>query len=249
MRRSEDVAVALVTGASSGIGAALARLMSDLGMVVAATARREAELARLAADISAVGGRCVPFPADLSDRDQVLALIPSVVQQLGRIDALVNCAGLVEQQPMHELDVASWDRVFDVNFRAPAVLTSQVLPGMRERRRGFIVNISSEEGVATYEGTGAYGLSKHALCGLTELIQSENQHLGIKAWAICPGEVASERAVSLSTANAGRRYLAVDDVVALVRFLLTQGANVKMGPTILIRTMLDPYSDDDPSAV
>ena len=114
---------------------------------------------------------------------------------------------------------------------------------MRERKRGYIVNIASEAGVYVYGGMGAYDISKHALRILTELIQAENQDLGIKAWAICPGFVDTPLATWASGASP-RNFLTVADVVGVVRFLLTQGANVTLGSEILIRTTRNPFSPD-----
>jgi 3-oxoacyl-[acyl-carrier protein] reductase len=120
-------------------------------------------------------------------------------------------------------------------------LNSEVytLPEMRERKRGYIVNIASEAGVFVYGGMGAYAVSKHALRVLTELIQEENQDFGIKAWAICPGFVDTPLAAWASGRNPSN-MLTVEEVVGIVRFVLTQGPNVKLGPEILIRTTRAP---------
>ena len=138
----------------------------------------------------------------------------------------------------------AWDASLEVNLRAPALLCAAVLPGMRERKRGYIVNISSEAGVIVYEGMGAYAISKHALRVLTELIQQENQEFGVKAWTICPGFVDTPMVAAWAPDANPHNFLRVEEVVDLVRFLLTQGANVKMGPEILIRTTRNPYAPD-----
>lgn len=233
-------AVALVTGASSGIGEGIARLLSRLGAAVALVARREAELRRVAQDLTAGGGVAAVVVADLAVVDEGAAVVDRVTSALGQVDVLANCAGVVESQPLHELAADSWDRAFAVNVRAPALLVASVLPGMRERRRGWIINMSSEAGVMTYSGMGAYGVSKHALCALSDLIQEENQEFGIKTWAICPGDVATARAVQLSAPLEVERFLDVEDVLDVVRVLLTQRPNVTLGPTILVRPTLDP---------
>ncbi len=133
-----------------------------------------------------------------------------------------------------------WDLVMSVNLRAPAYLCRAVLPGMRDRKRGFIINIASEAGLLVWAGMGAYAVSKNALRVLTQLIQDENQGYGIKAWAICPGMVDTPMGVEMPGGNP-ERFLNVAEVVDIVRFLLRQGDNVKMGPEILIRTMLNPF--------
>lgn len=236
---------ALVTGSSSGIGEGIAKLLAAMGWKVIVTGRRQGELKRVADDIARSGGNATHIPADLADRRQVESFLKRVSEDFSPIDVLVNSAGRVDLQYIHELDMVRWDSNIELNLRVPAMLCAAILPSMRERRKGYIINISSEAGVYDYAGMGAYGVSKHALCALTELIQNENQHLGIKAWAICPGNVSTARTRNLSTKEEADCFLHVDDVLSIVRLLLTQGDNVKMGPTILIRPM-NSYADPSP---
>ena len=111
-------------------------------------------------------------------------------------EILVNAGADLLMSPIHELDLRAWDASMEVNLRAPALLCAAVLPAMRERKRGYIINIASEAGVFVYGGMGPYAVSKHALRVLTELIQEENQDFGIKAWAICPGFVPTPMTAS-----------------------------------------------------
>jgi NAD(P)-dependent dehydrogenase (short-subunit alcohol dehydrogenase family) len=233
--------VAIVTGASSGIGRGLAEMLARHRVRVGLAARRRTELERVAARITAAGGSAVSVPTDVADDAQLHDLVDRVERQLGPVDILVNAAGLPYGKPLHELDIDEWDAALDVNLRGPAVLCARVLPGMRARRRGFIVNICSEAGVFVYPGMGVYAVSKHALRVLTELLQEENQALGIKAWAVCPGMV--DTPMSEAHPDAAReRFLTVEDVADVVEGLLLQGDNVKLGPQILIRTMQNPWT-------
>ena len=235
-----DGEVAVVTGASSGIGKGLARLLPRLGAAVALAARREPELRRVADEIGAAGGTALVVPTDVG-RDQDLDnLLDRVGEALGAVGVLVNAAGIAAYQPVHELDLALWDRQIRVNLRAPARLCAAVLPGMRARRRGVVVNVASEAGVFVYAGMGAYAVSKHGLCALTRLIAEENQELGVKAWAICPGMV--DTPLVDADAPTRERFLEVADVVGVVEALLLQGDNVKLGPEILVRTMRNPWA-------
>ena len=235
--------VAIVTGASSGIGEGIATMLAAEGVKVALVARRQQELERVADAIRHQGGTALIAPADLRDEQALHTVVEQTRSRLGPVDILVNSAGIVETTPIHELDMRAWDACLEVNLRAPTVLCAAVLPGMRERKRGYIVNIASEAGVFVYAGMGAYAISKHALRVLTELIQEENQEFGLKAWAICPGFVDTPMGAWDPNANP-HNFLRVEEVVDLVRFLLTQGANVKMGPEILIRTTRNPYALD-----
>ncbi len=235
--------VAIVTGASSGIGKGMAKMLASEGAKVALVARRQNELQRVAEDIRERGGTALISPADLRDGAELLALVEQTQNTLGPVDILVNNGASVYATPIHAIDMLAWDATLDVNLRAPTLLCAAVLPGMRERKRGYIVNIASEAGTFVYEGMGAYAISKHALRVLTELIQQENQEYGIKAWAICPGYVNTPMGVDFAGADGNpSNFLTVEDVVGVVHFLLSQGANVKMGPEILIRTTRNPFA-------
>jgi NAD(P)-dependent dehydrogenase (short-subunit alcohol dehydrogenase family) len=236
--------VAIITGASSGIGEGIATMLAAEGVKVALVARRQHELGRVAEAIRHQGGTALIEPADLRDEQALHAVVEQARNMLGPIDILVNNGGIVYTTPIHELDVQAWDGCLDVNLRAPTLLCAAVLPGMRERKRGYIVNISSEAGVFVYGGMGVYAISKHALRVLTELIQEENQEFGVKAWAICPGFVDTPMVAAWAPSANPHNFLRVEEVVDVVRFLLTQEANVKMGPEILIRTTRNPYSQD-----
>jgi NAD(P)-dependent dehydrogenase (short-subunit alcohol dehydrogenase family) len=218
-------------------------MLAAEGVKVALVARREKELERVAGGIRRQGGTALVAPADLRDETALNAMLEQTRNALGPVDILVNVGATPFMSPIHELDMRDWDASLDVNLRAPALLCAAVLPGMRERRRGYIVNIASEAGVFVYSGMGPYAVSKHALRVLTELIQEENQDFGIKAWAICPGFVDAPMADWAQGTNRDN-FLKVEEVVDVVRFLLIQGANVKMGPEILIRTTRNPYARD-----
>lgn len=236
--------VALITGASSGIGEGIAKMLAAEGVKVALVARRHHELERVAQAIRNLGGTALVAPADLRDEQALRVVIEQTYTRLGPIDMLVNSGGIVETTPIHALDVQAWDACLQVNLRAPTLLCAAVLPGMRERKRGFIVNIASEAGAFIYGGMGAYAISKHALRVLTELIQEENQEMGVKAWAICPGYVDTPMAAAWDPDANPHHFLRVEEVVDVVRFLLTQGANAKMGPEILMRTTRNPHAHD-----
>jgi NAD(P)-dependent dehydrogenase (short-subunit alcohol dehydrogenase family) len=235
-----DGEVVLVTGASSGIGEGLAGMLAGHGAAVALMARREEELRRVAEKIEAAGGTALVVPADV-ERDDDLAALPGRVRaELGPVDILVNAAGVAAFQPVHEIDPPTLDRQWRINLRAPTLLCAAVLPQMRERRHGVVINLASEAGVVTYPGLGAYAITKHGVCALTRLVAEENQEFGIKAWAICPGMVDTPMTDD-APETARRRFLRVEDVVSVVDGLLLQDANVKMGPEILMRTMRNPW--------
>ncbi len=233
--------VAVVTGASTGIGAGLAAMLAAEGAKVVLAARREAELDRVARRIRQQGGTAVPVVTDLASDDSLASLLARTHAELGPIDVLVNNAGYAVWKPLEATTMAEWDRTFAVNVRAAAYLSAAALPGMQARGFGRVINISSEAGVAIVPGLAAYCVSKHALRALTEVIQDGNHDNGIKAWVICPGFVDTEMGYVVPGANP-RHFLKVEEVVGVVRFLLHTGDNVKLGPEILMRTMRNPMA-------
>ena len=233
--------VAVVTGASSGIGAGLAAMLAGEGARVALAARRSGELDRVAARIRGAGGVAVPVVTDLADDASLSRLLARTRAELGPVDVLVNNAGFGLWKPLEATTIAEWDHTFAVNVRAAAYLCAAVLPGMQQRRFGRVINIGSEAGVAIVPGLAAYCVSKHALGALTEVIQDGNHDNGIKAWVICPGFVDTEMGDVVPGANRDH-YLQVDEVVEVVRFLIGLGDNVKLGPQILLRTMRNPMT-------
>ena len=233
--------VAVVTGASSGIGAGLAAMLADEGAQVVLAARRGEGLERVAAGIRRAGGVAVPVVADLADDDSMARLLTRTTAELGPVDVLVNNAGFGLWKPLEETSIAEWDHTSAVNVRATAYLCAAVLPGMQARRFGRVINIGSEAGVAIVPGLAAYCVSKHALGALTEVIQDTNHDNGIKAWVICPGFVDTEMGEVVPGANRDH-YLHVDEVVDVARYLIRLGDNVKLGPQILLRTMRNPMA-------
>jgi NAD(P)-dependent dehydrogenase (short-subunit alcohol dehydrogenase family) len=218
-------------------------MLAAEGVKVALVARREKELERVAERIQRQGGTSLIVPADLRDEAALRRMLEQTRSALGPVDILVNSGAIPIRSPIHELEMMDWDASIETNLRAPALLCAAVLPCMRERKRGYIVNLASEAGAFVYPGMGPYAVSKHALRVLTELIQEENQEFGIKAWAICPGFVDTPMGEWFTGTNR-ENFLTVEEVIGVVRFLLTQGANVKMGPEILIRTTRNPWAQD-----
>jgi short-subunit dehydrogenase len=231
--------VAVVTGASAGIGAGLAAMLATEGATVVLAARRETELAQVADGILRQGGVAIPVVTDLTSDESIDRLLATAQAQAGPIEVLVNNAGYAVWKPLEDTTPADWDRAFAVNVRAAARLSAAVLPGMRDRRFGRIINIGSEAGVAIVPGLAAYCVSKHALVALTEVIQDGNHDNGIKAWVICPGFVETDMGYVVPGADPAS-FLTVEEVVDVARYLLHTGDNVKLGPQILLRTMRNP---------
>ena len=234
---------AIVTGGGSGIGEGIALALAVEGVNVVICGRREASLARVAEAIQAAGGRVHAEAADVSDQEDADRVVAATLERFGAVDILVNNAAIGGWGHIHDYDVAEWDKVMAVNLRGPFLMSHAVLPHMRQRRAGHILNISSESGIEHYEGDGGYGLSKHALNALGEYIQRENQAFGIRVNTICPGMVVTEMTQETPGLN-HERCLYPDDIADLALWLLTRRPNIKIGTPILIQTMLNPWENE-----
>ena len=233
--------VAVVTGASSGIGAALAAMLATEGARVVLAARRGEELERVAQGIRQDGGVALPVVTDLTNDNSLANLLARTRAELGPVDILVNNAGYALWKPLEATAIAEWDHTFAVNVRAAAYLCAAVLPDMRDRGFGRVINIGSEAGIAIVPDLAAYCVSKHALRALTEVIQDGHHDNGIKAWVVCPGFVDTDMSHDIPGLNPSN-FLRIDEVIDVVRFLLHTGDNVKLGPEILVRTMRNPMA-------
>ena len=177
---------------------------------------------------------------DVSDEKDVQRIVNLVLQTYGKIDILINNAGIGAGAPIHEMDPQVWDSVMAVNLRGPFLMARYTLPTMRRQHSGHIINISSESGLNYYLNDGAYGVSKHALNAFGEYLQRENQELNIRVNTICPGMVISGMTKNSASLD-HEKCLYPEDLAELVMWLLTRRPNIKIGTPILFQTMLNPW--------
>jgi NAD(P)-dependent dehydrogenase (short-subunit alcohol dehydrogenase family) len=183
--------VALITGASRGLGLALARAIAARGARVILTARNAADL-RTAADGLGVPERVLAIPGDAGDRDHAARLVREGTVRFGAIDLLINNAsdlGPTPLPPLEALPLDAFAATLWTNAVTPLHLMQLVLPGMRQRGRGTIVNVSSDAALGAYPGWGGYGASKAALDALSRVIAAEVADAGIRVYAVDPGEM------------------------------------------------------------
>jgi 3-oxoacyl-[acyl-carrier protein] reductase len=179
--------VALVTGASQGIGRACASLLATAGAKLAVCARNQEKLEQLAGEIKAKGGEAEVFPADVGSEEAIKATVKAVVARFGKLDILVNNAGITRDQLVLRMKRADWDDVIATNLTAPFLLTQAALSPMLKQRWGRIINITSIFGQIGQAGQANYSSSKAGLIGLTMAVAREVASRNITVNAVAPG--------------------------------------------------------------
>jgi 3-oxoacyl-[acyl-carrier protein] reductase len=183
---------ALVTGATQGIGRATAFALGRAGFRVGVCARTAAKVDALVRELEGEGLSAAGAAADVSDPAQVDRAVTRIVGALGEVGVLVNNAGVLIARPFAELTLADWDATMATNLRGLFVVTSAVLPAMRRRREGTVVNVASLAGRNGFVGGAAYAASKHGVLGFSRSLLLEVRKEGIRVVTICPGSVDTE---------------------------------------------------------
>ena len=219
--------VALVTGASSGIGRGIALRFGSRGMRVGLAARRDRRLKEVASQIEGSGGKALAFPGDVRDSAFAQRAVDTVVDTWGRIDILVNNAGIGHYAPVEKLSDESVREQFEVNVFGPFYFTRAVVPHLKKQKSGQIVNIGSMAGLVGVARGTAYVATKWALRGMNECWREELYPDGIKVAYVAPGYVITEfggRKEDLDHPDA-EWALTVNDVVHAVETIVDQGPN------------------------
>jgi 3-oxoacyl-[acyl-carrier protein] reductase len=181
--------IALVTGATLGIGRATAFALGRAGYRVGVCARTASTVEGLLQALRAEGIEAAGAAADVSNPAEVHSLVALVSQALGPVDTLINNAGIARLAPFAELTLDDWDATMATNLRSLYLVTREVLPGMRSRKHGFIVNVASLAAKNAFTGGTAYVASKHAVLGFSKTLMLEVRKDGVRVLAICPGSV------------------------------------------------------------
>jgi NADP-dependent 3-hydroxy acid dehydrogenase YdfG len=184
--------VVVITGASSGLGEATARHLAAQGAAVVLGARRADRIAALAGELTAAGHKAIAVPTDVTDRDQVRRLVDTAVEEFGRIDVMLNNAGLMPLAPLERLKLDEWDRMIDVNIKGVLHGVAAALPHMQARKSGHIINVSSVYGHVVDPGATVYCATKFAVRALSEGLRREVKTYDIRTTVISPGAVSTE---------------------------------------------------------
>ena len=184
--------IIVITGASSGLGEAAARHLSAKGATIVLGARRAQRINALAEELSAGGAKALAITTDVTHSDQVKRLVDTAVEKYGRIDVMINNAGLMPLSPLERLKIEDWDRAIDVNIKGVLYGIAAALPHMKLRKSGHIVNVSSVAGHKVRPGSSVYAATKTAVRVLSEGLRQEVKPYNIRTTIISPGAVSSE---------------------------------------------------------
>lgn len=214
--------VALVTGASRGIGKVLAMELASLGYDLALVARDALALADVIAALPDACAKAVAIPADLTQEESYERIVEEAVAQLGGLDVLVNCAGIPQAGPFETVSPEQWDAIFAVNAKAPFFICKAALPYLKKSPKPVVINIASVVGFKGYIHQSAYSSSKHALTGFTKVFAKEVQPFGIRVHLINPGGVATEMVTQMRPDIKPDELIQPEEIAEIVRFLLTR---------------------------
>jgi NADP-dependent 3-hydroxy acid dehydrogenase YdfG len=242
-----DGTVALVTGASSGIGAATARALASEGASVALAARRKDRLDDLAADIGAGGGRALVLETDVTDQLQAIDAVDRTVAELGRLDTVVNNAGVMLLGPIVDAPVEEWDRMVALNVQGLLYVAHAAVPHLLAaaedgpRRVSDLVNISSVAGRVARLGSGVYNLTKHGVGAFSESLRQEVTRRHVRVSLVEPGAVATELASHVRAEvreQSLRRFLDVErleaeDIADAITYIVTRPRHVAINEVLI----------------
>ena len=206
--------IVVVAGASSGLGEATARLLSAEGATVVLGARRADRIRTLARELEMRGGNALAVTTDVTQREQVKALVDASVQTYGRVDVMINNAGLMPQTPLERLKVDEWDRMIDVNIKGVLYGIAAALPQMQRQKSGHFINVSSVAGHKIGPGFAVYAATKFAVRVLSEGLQ-EVKPYNIRTTVISPGAVATELPNSVTDPVTSKRIQTFYEQVAV----------------------------------
>lgn len=235
---------ALITGASKGIGAEIARVFAEAGADVVALGRDESDLAATAEAVRAAGRRCLTLVAEMESPTEPVTACERALAEWGTIDILVNSAGMARVAPAVDFPTEAWDRTMAVNLRAPFLTARTLAPRMIAQRRGKIINISSQTGVIALDDHAAYAASKGGLNALTKSLCAEWARFNVQVNAICPTVVmtpmgrqvwgAPERGDPFRNATPARRFAEPVEIADAALYLASDASAMVNGALLMV---------------
>jgi len=207
--------VVVITGASSGLGEAAARLLSAQGATVVLGARRSDRLQSLADELNGSGGKALAVATDVTHRNQVKRLVDTAAQKFGRVDVMINNAGIMPRAPLERLTIDDWDRTIDVNIKGVLYGIAAALPHMKKQKSGHMIFVSSVAGHKIGPDFAVYAATKHAVRALAEGFRQEVKPYNIRTTIISPGAVATELPDSVTEPDIAEKIRTYYDEIAI----------------------------------
>ena len=226
--------VVVITGASSGLGEAAARLLSANGAKVVLGARRVERLQTIVEELNKNGGNALAVATDVKELSQVKHLVDMAVQTHGRIDVMINNAGVMPSSPLERLKVDEWEQMIDVNIKGVLYGIAAALPYMKEQKSGHIINVSSVAGHKVRPGNVIYAATKHAVRAISEGLRQEVKPYNLRTTIISPGAVATELLNTVAEPDESERIrnyfnkyaISADSFARAVAFAISQPEEV-----------------------
>ena len=233
--------VAIVTGASRGIGRAIGVALGAVGATAVLSGRSEPDLKTTAQQVTAAGGAAEVVLTELEDEESIANLVRVTEQRFGRLDILVNNAGITHSAAFEETKIEDLDRCWAVNARAPFILCRAALPLLKKAERGAIINIASVVGVKGYPFQSAYTASKHALRGMSMSLAEELRGSNVRVHVICPGGVDTELVARVRPDLNKADLIGPDELAELVAYLVTHRGNAVLDELHVRRATAAPW--------
>jgi NAD(P)-dependent dehydrogenase (short-subunit alcohol dehydrogenase family) len=233
--------VAIVTGASRGIGRAISLALAKESSTVVLAARSIQQLQITAEQVTTAGGTAHVVHVELTEEQSIYNLIQVVNEKLSRLDILVNNAGVTHSAPLEQTSTEDWQRCFLINARAPFILCREALPLLKKSPEAYIINISSVVGIKGYPLQSAYTASKHALRGMTMSLAEELRGTNVRVHLLCPGGVDTDMVGRVRPDIAKDELIKPEEIAKLVLYLLTHRGNAVVDELRIRRATSSPW--------
>jgi len=233
--------VAIVTGASRGIGRQIAMMLAEEGALVVLAARTRELLEHVCRQIKQTGGEAEVVTVELEDEASIKNLVHRTEEKFGRLDILINNAGVTHSAPLENTATDHWDRLMNINARGPFILCREALGLLKKAESGYIINIASVVGIKGYPMQSAYTASKHALRGMSISLAHELVGTNVRVHVICPGGVDTEMVSRVRPDIKKDELIAPAEIAELVLYLLTHKGNAVMDELRIRRASSEPW--------
>ena len=233
--------VAIVTGASRGIGKAISLVFAKEAATVVIAARAIDKMNETARLVTAAGGKAQIIPTELTDENSIKNLVKATGERFGRLDILINNAGITHSAKLQETLTEDYDRCMSINARAPFILCREALPLLKKAESAYIIDIASVVGVKAYALQSAYTSSKHALRGMTMALAEELKGSNIRVHLLCPGGVDTELVTKVRPDIKQQDLMQPEEIAELVLYLVTHKGNAVIDELHIRRAASTPW--------